>query len=90
LATNQTISATKDCDNASVAVIKIDLQPRDTNVDTMEDRTENLRRSESESDSVLASENESIQIPEIPSRKQKSYIDAVVDEGLGVLIENFM
>ena len=56
----------------------------------MEDRTENLRRSESESDSVFASENESIQIPEIPSRKQKSYIDAVVDEGLGVLIENFM
>lgn len=56
----------------------------------MKDRTENLRRSESESDSVFASENESIQIPEIPSRKQKSYIDAVVDEGLGVLIENFM
>ena len=47
----------------------------------MEDRTENLRRIESESDSVFASENESIQIPEIPSRKQRSCIDAVVDEG---------
>ena len=56
----------------------------------MEDRTENLRRSESESDSIFASENESIQIPEIPSRKQRSCIDAVVDEGWDDLIENLM
>ena len=49
----------------------------------METRTENLRRTETESecDSVFASENESIQTAELPTRKQKSCIDAVIDEG---------
>ena len=56
----------------------------------MQARTENLRRTESECDSVFASENESVQIPEIPSRKQKSCIDAVVDEGWDDFHENFM
>ena len=56
----------------------------------MQARTENLRRTESECDSVFASENESVQIPEIPSRKQKSCIDAVVDEGWDDFIENIM
>ena len=45
-------------------------------------RTEKLKETESECDSVFASENESTnQTAEIPTRKQKSCIDAVVDEG---------
>ena len=44
-------------------------------------RIENLHGTESECDSVFASDNESIQTAELPTRKQKSCIDAVVDEG---------
>ena len=44
-------------------------------------RTENLHGTESECDSVFASDNESIQTAELLTRKQKSCIDAVVDEG---------
>ena len=45
-------------------------------------RTEKLQETESECDSVFASEHESTnQTAEIPTRKQKSCIDAVVDEG---------
>ena len=44
-------------------------------------RTENLHATESDCDSVFASDNESIQTAELPTRKPKSCIDAVVDEG---------
>ena len=47
----------------------------------METRTENLHGTESECDSVFASDTESVQTAELPTRKQKSCIDAVVDEG---------
>ena len=51
----------------------------------METRTEKLHGMESECDSVFASDTESIQTEELPTRKQKSCIDAVVDEGRGDL-----
>ena len=47
----------------------------------MEIRTEKLHGTESECDSVFASDNDSGQTTELPTRKQKSCIDAVVDEG---------
>ena len=47
----------------------------------MEIRTEKLHGTESECDSVFASDNDSGQTTELPTTKQKSCIDAVVDEG---------
>ena len=42
---------------------------------------ENSQMTEIDSDSVFESEDDSFRNSEIPNRKQKSCIDAVVDEG---------